>query len=193
MVGDFQNPCVLKRVAVVLPTKFDSIARQKRTTRKRTNRSTKELRLTVEVGVFFDAAAYKVFAPFYNYDDDQLTDMILGYMNGVQSLYRHESLGTPVDISIVYIELMRRQPPEMPHYNGERSALLGSFCRYQKSINPIGDRHPHHWDMGLYISGYTKFWRVHFGELLVLCNFTVWIFLPMSMDDRIRQQWVWLH
>lgn len=154
MVGTFQNPCVLKRVAVILPTKFDSIVRQKRTSQKRTNRSTKELRLTVEVGVFFDAAAYKVFAPFYNYNDDQLTDMILGYMNGVQSLYRHESLGTPVDISIVYIELMRRQPPEMPHYNGERSALLGSFCRYQKSINPIGDRHPHHWDMGLYISGY---------------------------------------
>jgi hypothetical protein len=40
-------------------------------------------KLTVEVGVFFDEAAYKIFAPFFNYDSKRLQDMLLAYMNGV--------------------------------------------------------------------------------------------------------------
>lgn len=143
-----ENPFLLRHAPPPIDLEIKMNLRNK--SKKRNRRSTKELRLTVEVGVFFDAAAYKVFAPHYNYDDDQLTDMILAYMNGVQTLYRHESLGTPVDLTIVYVEIMQRQ--SMRHYNGERSALLNSFCEYQKSINPVGDRHPHHWDMALYIS-----------------------------------------
>lgn len=72
----------------------------------------------------------------------------------VQSLYHHPSLGTPIDLTIVYIEIMKSQPIDMPHYNGERSLLLDSFCDYQKNKNPADDRNPNHWDMGLYISGY---------------------------------------
>lgn len=39
--------------------------------------------LTLEVGLFFDEAAYKIFAPYLNYDDSKLQDMILAYLNGV--------------------------------------------------------------------------------------------------------------
>lgn len=116
-------------------------------------RSTKERKLTVEVAVFFDAAAYRLFAPYYKYNDDQLQDMILAYMNAVQSLYHHSSLGTPIDLTIVYMEIMQTQPLSMPHHQGERGRLLDSFCSYQKSINPAGDKNPNHWDMALYISG----------------------------------------
>lgn len=48
---------------------------------------------------------------------------------------------------------MKRQPSDLPHYNGERSKLLDSFCDYQEKLNPKGDTNPQHWDMGLYISG----------------------------------------
>lgn len=41
----------------------------------------------------------------------------------------------------------------MPHFNGERSKLLDSFCDYQSRINPGDDSNPEHWDMALYISG----------------------------------------
>lgn len=48
---------------------------------------------------------------------------------------------------------MKSQPHDLPHFEGERSQLLDSFCSYQDRINPLGDSHPEHWDMALYISG----------------------------------------
>lgn len=39
--------------------------------------------LTVELALFFDEAAYKIFAPHLNYDDNRIQDMLLAYMNGV--------------------------------------------------------------------------------------------------------------
>lgn len=110
------------------------------------------VRPTIELGVFFDAAAYRVFAPHYDDDPERLRDMILAYVNAVQSLYHHESLGTRIDLVVVYMELMQRQPVEMPHHRGERSRLLDSFCAYQGALNPTGDESETHWDMALYIS-----------------------------------------
>ncbi|XP_037042307.1 A disintegrin and metalloproteinase with thrombospondin motifs adt-2-like [Bradysia coprophila] len=116
-------------------------------------RGTKERKTTVEIGVFFDAAAYHTFAPYFDYDSNKIRNMLLAYINGVQSLYHHPSLGTPIDLTIVYMEIMTSQPVDLPHYHGERGSLLDSFCNYQKNINPEDDKNPNHWDMGLYISG----------------------------------------
>lgn len=121
--------------------------------RSRTKRSAKQTaRPTIELGVFFDAAAYRVFAPHYDNDPERLRDMLLAYMNAVQSLYHHESLGVRIDLVVVYMELMQRQPAEMPHHRGERSRLLDSFCSYQSALNPTGDAAETHWDMAVYIS-----------------------------------------
>lgn len=49
----------------------------------RDKRATREFTITIEVAVFFDEAAYKIFAPYFNYDDKKIRDMILAYMNGV--------------------------------------------------------------------------------------------------------------
>ena len=48
----------------------------------------------------------------------------------------------------------------MPHYNGERSKLLDSFCAYQSGLNPKNDEDPDHWDMALYVSGYVSLKRL---------------------------------
>lgn len=48
---------------------------------------------------------------------------------------------------------MKVQPKDLPHYDGERSHLLDSFCEYQDLINPKEDDIDDHWDMGLYVSG----------------------------------------
>lgn len=48
---------------------------------------------------------------------------------------------------------MKKQPNLMPHFNGERSKLLDSFCEYQMDLNPDEDSDPDHWDMALYVSG----------------------------------------
>ncbi|XP_059608052.1 A disintegrin and metalloproteinase with thrombospondin motifs adt-1-like [Phlebotomus argentipes] len=113
----------------------------------------RDLKSIVELGVFFDEPAYRIFAPFFQYDAKKLRNMILAYLNGVQALYHHPSLTEEVDIVVVYMEIMRRQPRDLPHHDGERSALLDSFCAYQKRLNSASDADPQHWDMAVYISG----------------------------------------
>lgn len=108
---------------------------------------------TLELAVFFDAAAYRIFAPYMSYDDVKLKDMIMAYLNGVQALYHHPSLGQTLEIVIVRLDIMKQQPAAMPHYDGERSRLLDSFCSYQDSINPGDDSDVSHWDMAVYVSG----------------------------------------
>ncbi|XP_049961994.1 A disintegrin and metalloproteinase with thrombospondin motifs adt-2-like [Schistocerca serialis cubense] len=108
---------------------------------------------TVEAALFFDEAAYKLFAPFFHNSDERLRDMLLAYVNGVQALYHHPSLGGRVEISLVRLELMSSQPADLPHHDGERGALLDSFCAFSEKHNPKGDSDPNHWDMALYVSG----------------------------------------
>ena len=106
----------------------------------------------VELGLFFDEAFYKFFAEFFQFDDEKLQNFILSYINSMQSLYHHNSLGRKVDFVIVYLEVMEEQPTNMPHANGERNGLIDNFCFYQKSLNVDDDRNPEHWDMAVYVS-----------------------------------------
>ncbi|XP_067002114.1 A disintegrin and metalloproteinase with thrombospondin motifs adt-1-like [Anabrus simplex] len=108
---------------------------------------------TVETALFFDAEGYKIFAPYFNNDEKQIRDMLLAYMNGIQALYHHPSLGAYVDIVLVRMDIFKSQPGDLIHYDGERGKLLDSFCAYNKKHNPPGDSNPKHWDMGLYVSG----------------------------------------
>lgn len=39
--------------------------------------------MTVELALFFDEAAYKIFAPYFDYSDKKLQNMLLAYINGV--------------------------------------------------------------------------------------------------------------
>ncbi|KAG7203022.1 hypothetical protein KM043_010147 [Ampulex compressa] len=109
--------------------------------------------LSLELAVFFDQAGYDLFSPFLDHDDSQIRDMLLAYVNGIQALYHHPSLGVTMDISLVRLDIMQKQPRDLPHFDGERGGLLDSFCNYAKTHNPLGDDHPDHWDMGLYVSG----------------------------------------
>ena len=109
--------------------------------------------LTMELAVFFDEAGYRIFSPFFDKDDIKLRDMLLAYINGVQAAYHHPSLGVKINIVLVRLEIMQKQPVDLPHFNGERSSLLDSFCQYSKNNNPSDDSHPNHWDIGLYVSG----------------------------------------
>lgn len=44
--------------------------------------------------------------------------------------------------------MFKKQPVDLPHYSGERSLLLDSFCAFNKKY-----REQEQWDIGLYISG----------------------------------------
>lgn len=47
----------------------------------------------LETALYFDEAAYKTFSEYFKHDDEHLADMILAYVNAVQVLYHHPSLG----------------------------------------------------------------------------------------------------
>ncbi|XP_043278023.1 A disintegrin and metalloproteinase with thrombospondin motifs adt-1-like [Venturia canescens] len=108
---------------------------------------------TIELALFFDKAGYNLFYPFFDKSELKIRDMLLAYINGVQALYYHPSLGRKIDLALVRLEIMRTQPFDLPHHEGERERLLDSFCRYSAIHNPEGDDDPKHWDMGLYVSG----------------------------------------
>ncbi|XP_076656979.1 ADAMTS metallopeptidase stall [Halictus rubicundus] len=112
-----------------------------------------EKALTLELAVFFDEPGYNLFAPFFDRNDQEIRDMMLAYVNGVQAVYHHPSLGVVVDISLVRLEIMQKQPRDLPHFNGDRGNLLNSFCNYAMKKNPKDEFNPDHWDMGLYVSG----------------------------------------
>jgi len=123
-------------------------------TKQRRIRDTKEkLALTLELAVFFDEAAYRLFSPFLDGDDGKIRDMLLAYVNGIQALYHHPSLGVSIDISLIRLDIIQRQPLDLPHFGGERGSLLNSFCNYANDRNSPEDAHSHHWDMGLYVTG----------------------------------------
>ncbi|KAI5635749.1 metallo-peptidase family m12B reprolysin-like domain-containing protein [Phthorimaea operculella] len=107
---------------------------------------------TIEVALFLDEAAYKIFYPYFNYNEADLRDMLLAYINGVQALYQHSSLGTRIQLSLVRLTLLRSQPPGLTQH-AERGRLLDSFCAYQRSLNVEDDDDPQHWDMALLLSG----------------------------------------
>ncbi|XP_028176382.1 A disintegrin and metalloproteinase with thrombospondin motifs adt-2-like [Ostrinia furnacalis] len=107
---------------------------------------------TIEIALFLDEAGYKLFHPFLNYNEGDLRDMLLAYINGVQALYQHSSLGTRIQLSLVRLTLLRAQPPSLPAH-AERGRLLDAFCAYQRSLNVEDDDDPEHWDMALLLSG----------------------------------------
>lgn len=45
---------------------------------------------TIEVALFLDEAAYKLFYPFLNHNEADLRDMLLAYINGVSILFYNE-------------------------------------------------------------------------------------------------------
>ncbi|XP_067214569.1 A disintegrin and metalloproteinase with thrombospondin motifs adt-2-like isoform X2 [Linepithema humile] len=109
-------------------------------------------KLTIELAVFLDEAAYRKFMPFLNKDKEMLRMLILAYVNRIEALFHHPSLGVSIDISLVHLEIMEKQPLNLPVF-GNASKLLNSFCKYAETRNPPDDNDPHHWDVGLYLTG----------------------------------------
>ena len=135
-------------------------------------------------GVFVDEAAYKSLYPFLGNDDQKVRDLILGYVNAVQSLYSLDSLGTQLDFAVVYMELQSTQPVDLPTNQGERSSLLNSFCAYQRRLNPVSDSNPNHWDIALYVSG-LDFFSVENGMRNYITMGRLYLFLATAILEGL--------
>nr|XP_012224495.1 PREDICTED: A disintegrin and metalloproteinase with thrombospondin motifs 2-like [Linepithema humile] len=121
--------------------------------RKQRNVRNTEQKLTIELAVFFDEAAYRTFMPLLDNDVEKIRYMILAHVNRIQAAFHHPSLGVTIDISLVYLEIMQKQPSQLPVVDGDAKNMLASFCNYSNTHNPSDQRDPHHWDIGLYLTG----------------------------------------
>ena len=109
--------------------------------------------LTLELAIFFDEAAYHKYIHVLDNNKEKLRNMILAYVNQIQSAFHHPSLGSFINISLVRLDIMEKQPPNLSVFDGNVDKILNSFCNYAKSVNPLDDNDPHHWDVGLYLTG----------------------------------------
>jgi hypothetical protein len=66
---------------------------------------------------------------FYKNDVTKLVNLMLTYMNAIQSLYHYKSLGRKIDFVIVRLEL--HSSVQFGIAEGEREGILTSFCHYQ--------------------------------------------------------------
>ncbi|XP_067208706.1 A disintegrin and metalloproteinase with thrombospondin motifs 7-like [Linepithema humile] len=119
--------------------------------KRRRVRSTQE-KITIELAVFFDEAAYRTFMPLLDNNKEKIRYMILAYVNRIQAIFHHSSLGVSVDISLKYLEIMENQPMNLP-VNSDYKKLLNSFCKYARLYNPVHDNDPLHWDFSLCLTG----------------------------------------
>ncbi|XP_012230576.1 A disintegrin and metalloproteinase with thrombospondin motifs adt-2-like [Linepithema humile] len=115
-------------------------------------------KLTIELAVFLDETAYRTFMPFLGENTNVFRMLILAYVNRIQAVFYHPSLGVSIDISLVHLEIMKKQPLNLPVFGGDGKKLLNSFCNYAKTRNPPDDNNPHHWDVGLYLTGIDIYW-----------------------------------
>ena len=104
----------------------------------------------VETAIFFDHVAYKRFSAVY--DDDQIMDYLLAYVNQVAAIYRMPSLEQEIDIMITYLEIQKSA--KFDNMEGDREPLLDAFCSYSNEKNPADDlKNPRHWDVAILVSG----------------------------------------
>lgn len=58
-------------------------------------------RITIELAIFMDAAVYNTYAEYFGNDISKIRDMMLAYVNQMQALFHHPSLGEEIDLSLV--------------------------------------------------------------------------------------------
>jgi hypothetical protein len=68
-------------------------------------------------------------------------------------MFHHPSLGISIDISLVRLDIMKKQPLNSSVVDIDIDKVLSSFCEYEKSLNNPNYNDPHHWDISLYLTG----------------------------------------
>ncbi|KAM4826128.1 A disintegrin and metalloproteinase with thrombospondin motifs 7 [Thomomys bottae] len=80
----------------------------------------------------------------------QVESYVLTIMNMVASLFHDPSIGNPIHITIVRLVLLEDEEDLKITHHADNT--LGSFCRWQKSINMKGDSHPLHHDTAILLT-----------------------------------------
>jgi hypothetical protein len=73
-------------------------------------------RPTIEVALFFDAAGYQLFSPYFSGDDTKLRDMLLAYINGVYCVKHRKCIFVIARFLCLYITILSRDMKTDPSF-----------------------------------------------------------------------------
>ncbi|XP_064479441.1 A disintegrin and metalloproteinase with thrombospondin motifs 16-like isoform X2 [Ornithodoros turicata] len=129
-------------------------SRQRRRARRRVHRDTKAV---IETAVFVDQALYTAMARAFPVNTDQeLVTFVLTILNAVQMLFKHDSLGRNIDITVVELEILKLQPKDLvPSENID--TYLTNFCVWQHHRRKSSILGSSRWDHALLLSGINMF------------------------------------
>lgn len=113
----------------------------------------------VETAVFVDQALYQAMARAFPGEDTdrELVTYVLTIMNAVQMLFKHESLGKNIDVTVVELEVLKLQPRDLsPSENID--TYLTNFCVWQHQRRRAASAQgTPKWDHALLLSGINMF------------------------------------
>lgn len=145
----FGKPHLIKRS--VRPADSNLFYLNNKKSRQRRSQDNVPKSLIIELAVFLDETAYSSFSSLLE-DDMKIRDMLLAYVNGLQTLFHHSSLGKRIRILLKYMEIMQEQPIDLPYEDGRANKVLDSFCKYANKSWTQNDP-KHQWDIALYLTG----------------------------------------
>jgi len=133
--------------------------------KKRPKIKKKPMSFNIELAVFVDAEAYSKFMPHLNNDIKKMRKMMLEYVSYIQTFFHHPSLGVRINISLVRLDIIDKQPKNFQILTGDYDVLTYLFCKYAKALNPPNDNDLLHWDIGLYITAIDLYKSVSMNTL----------------------------
>ncbi|CAN8004195.1 unnamed protein product, partial [Ixodes hexagonus] len=132
--------------------------------KRRAIRSSRDRSAVVEAAVFVDQALYQAMTrAFPGNTDQELVTYVLTIMNAVQMLFKHDSLGRSMDVTVVELEILKLQPRVrdrllqdlIPSENID--TYLTNFCVWQHQRRRSVSQGMPRWDHALLLSGINMF------------------------------------
>lgn len=136
-----------------------------RTIKTRFKRQDNQPRPVIRIAIFLDESLYTKFYSAFG-DSVKVQDIITTYMNGVQSIFHHPSLGIQIDIVITEMYKISNRFDLNDDPNGAQT-MVNPFCRYQETRNFRDASNPKHWNVALLITGnkiIDRKHRINIGE-----------------------------
>nr|XP_012234457.1 PREDICTED: A disintegrin and metalloproteinase with thrombospondin motifs 17-like [Linepithema humile] len=107
--------------------------------------------IIIELAVFLDKSAYDLLSPLHNRNLTKVRDMLLAYLNGLQVVFHHPSLGVRIDILLTYMKVMET-PTKGLNYVGDVNEMLKLFNETLTYYLIQYGTH-YHWDITLFLTG----------------------------------------
>ncbi|KAF5283864.1 hypothetical protein FQA39_LY04684 [Lamprigera yunnana] len=134
-------------------------------TRKKREDFPPEAPVFVETAVFVDPDLFDHMKSNYPIDTErELIRFVLAMINAVQLLYHDSSLGRPVNFVLKRLDILKEEVPGLTR-TPDIDRFLSSFCNWQRTKNPVGDREPQHWDHALILTGLDLYVRSKHGKI----------------------------